>query len=152
MQTYPHPGYTHTTTPLQVTHTQLTSHIHPGRVSPQSRFTHLCLTSIQEISQLNTSPQYFISAPYRHHIRTIWVSKCAFLAHLNPDLKNIVSPPSMHLLTSIQVHRFPSHIQPGDIWTPSTSHRLTSRIHPDLNPGFDIASISPPSRWFLTSI
>ena len=107
----------------------LTSHLNPG--------SHICvwpsyrryLNSIQ-VPNISSQPHTdTISDP--SGFQNARLTGILFLFHLNPELKNIISPPSMHLLTSIQVHRFPSHIQPGDIWTPSRSHKLTSRIHPD---------------------
>ena len=87
-----------------------TSHIHPGRISPQCRSWSLYLTLIHVMSQ-----------PYP-------VSPKLHLYQLHPGHKLIVWIPSMSLLTSFNVPRLTSHFYSGNISPPSRCWylRLTS--------------------------
>ena len=112
------------------------SHLHPGHVSPSCRSRKLHLVSIQVQSE--THPGIITSI----HV----------LPHLHPCPENLVPPPSMYHLTSIQVQKFFSSCHPYrgspplhlnsmqvTIWfaTPPTSRpmcteapRFTCHLHP----------------------
>ena len=149
-----------------LTFIQIESHPNPGPhncISPPSRWH---LTSSQAPTIASQIHRDTISDP--HRFQNVHLTSILALAHLNPEPKNIASPPSIYPLTSIQVHRFPSYIYPGNV----SNHRLTSHIPPvrvstqsssrylhltsiqmmsHLHPCPRIL-VSPPSRYCITSI
>ena len=154
----------------RLTFIQIESHPNPGPhncISPPSRW-HLTPSQAPTIaSQIHRDT---ISDP--HRFQNVHLTSILALAHLNPEPKNIASPPSMYPLTSIQVHRFPSYTYPSNVSNPSTPLRLTSHIPPvrvspqsssrylhltstqmmsHLHPCPRIL-VSPPSRYCITSI
>ena len=154
----------------RLTFIQIESHPNPGPhncISPPSRW-HLTPSQAPTIaSQIHKDT---ISDP--HRFQNVHLTSILALAHLNPEPKNIASPPSIYPLTSIQVHRFPSYTYPGNVSNPSTPPRLTSHIPPvrvspqsssrylhltstqmmsHLHPCPRIL-VSPPSRYCITSI
>ena len=164
------------------------SQLHPD--PPDSR-----LTFIQIESHPNRGPHNCISLPSRWHLTSsqaptiasqihrdtitdphrfenVHLTSILALAHLNPEPKNIASPPSIYPLTSIQVHRFPPYTYPGNVSNPSTPPRLTYHVPPvhvsaqsssrylhltstqmlsHLHPCPRIL-VWPPSRYCITSI
>ena len=120
----------------RLTSIQIESHPSPGPhncVSSPSRWR---LTSSQAPTIASQIHRETISNPPR--FQDVHLTPILVLSYLNPEQKNIASPPSMYPLSSIQVHRFPSYIYPGHVSNPSTSPRLTSPPHPD--------RVSPQSR------
>ena len=112
----------------RLTFIQIESHPNPGPhncISPPSRWH---LTSSQAPTIASQIHRDTISNPPR--FQNVYLTSILALSHLNPEPKNIASPPSMYPLTSIQVHRFPSYTYPGNVSNPSTSPRLTSHIPP----------------------
>ena len=106
---------------------RLTSHIHPGCNSPRSRSWYLRLNPIQLTSHLYADPENCISYPSRSNLKPIQVPLCVSyfdsdLPHLHPWPKNLVSPPSMCCLTSIQVQKFFFHRHPYRVSRPFRSH------------------------------
>ena len=125
-----HPPLNSIQTPLdsRLTFIQIESHPNPGPhncISPPSRWH---LTSSQAPTIASQIHRDTISDP--HRFQNVHLTSILALAHLNPEPKNIASPPSMYPLTSIQVHRFPSYTYPGNVSNPSTHPRLTSHIPP----------------------
>ena len=100
----------------RLTFIQIESHPNPGPhncISPPSRW-HLTSSQVPTIaSQIHRDT---IADP--HRFQNVHLTSILALAHLNPEPKNIASPPSIYPLTSIQVHRFPSYTY------------LMSQIHP----------------------
>ena len=100
----------------RLTFIQIESHPNPGPyncISPPSRWR---LTSSQATTIASQIHRDTISDP--PSFKNVHLTSILALAHLNPEPKNIASPPSMYPLTSIQVHRFPSYTQ------------VMSQIHP----------------------
>ena len=125
-----HPLLNSIQTPLdsRLTFIQIESHPNPGPhncISPPSRWH---LTSSQAPTIASQIHRDTISDP--HRFQNVHLTSILVLAHLNPEPKNIASPPSMYPLTSFQVHRFPSYTYPGNVSNPSTPPRLTSHIPP----------------------
>ena len=154
----------------RLTFIQIESHPNPGPhncISPPSRWH---LTSSQAPTIASQIHRDTIADP--HKFQNVHLTSILALAHLNPEPKNIVSPPSIYPLTSIQVHRFPSYTYPGNVSNPSTPPRLTSHIPPvRVSPQsssryLHLTStqmmshlhlcprilVSPPSRYCITSI
>ena len=107
---------------------QIESHPNPGPyncISPPSSWR---ITSHQAPTIASQIHRDTISDPPR--FQNVHLTSILALAHLNPEPKNIASPPSMYPLTSIQVHRFPSYTYLGNVSNPSTPPRLTSHIPP----------------------
>ena len=149
-----------------LTFIQIESHTNPGPhncILPPPRWH---LTSSQAPTIASQIHRDTISDP--HRFQNVHLTSILALAHLNPEPKNIASPPSIYPLTSIQVHRFPSYTYPGNV----SNHRLTSHIPPvrvstqsssrylhltsiqmmsHIHPCPRIL-VSPPSRYCITSI
>ena len=141
----------------------VTSHCHPGRVSPPPMSRHLHLTSIQGMNQLFPIHENCISA-LRSPYKDLQVSQCTSSFHpipaspapRTPNSCNLpdlctVSPVSRSLysnLTSVQV---PSHLQPGlefGVSPHSRSHvtsiqvtRIAHQLHPSPIPTFPCIKI-----------
>ena len=112
----------------RLTFIQIESHPNPSPhncISPPSRWH---LTSSQAPTIASQIHRDTISDP--HRFQNVHLTSILVLAHLNPEPKNIASPPSMYPLTSFLVHRFPSYTYPGNVSNPSTPPRLTSHIPP----------------------
>ena len=130
---------------------RLTSHIHPGRNSPQSRSRYLCLTSIQVKSHLHAGTENCISCPSRSNLKPIQVS--LWVSHFHsgpaspaPSPMVIVSPPSMYSFTSIQDTIFASHLKPCHTSPPTRSQFLwftSIRFAFHLNVGYQNNILAP---------
>ena len=166
------PSHPHTSRDMNITSTYrltstkapiVTSHCHPGRVSPPPMSRHLHLTSIQGMNQLFLIHENCISA-LRSPYKDLQVSQCTSPFHpipaspapRTPNSCNLphlctVSPVSRSLdsnLTSVQV---PSHLQPGlefGVSPHSRSHvtsiqvtRIAHQLHPSPIPTFPCIKI-----------
>ena len=168
---HPPPSQLHPDPPdSRLTFIQIESHPNPGPhncISPPSRWH---LTSSQAPTIASQIHRDTITDP--HRFKNVHLTSILALAHLNPEPKNIASPPSIYPLTSIQVHRFPPYTYPGNVSNPSTPPRLTSHVPPvHVSPQsssryLHLTStqmmshllpcprilVSPPSRYCITSI
>ena len=119
----------------------VTSHFHPGRVSPPPMSRHLHLTSIPGMNQLFPVHGNCISA-LRSPYKDLQVSKCTSSFHPIPASLALRSPNSCnlpHLCTVSSVSR-------------SVDSNLTSiHVTPYLQPGPEFG-VSPHSRSHVTSI
>ena len=149
-------------TPIQVP--RFTYHLHPSRISAQSRPKCLHFTSIQVMDVLH------LSWSRKLHLSSIQVT-----SHAHPGLKLCVTPPSRFCLTciqapiilshphaclnTIQVRNYVSHLHPFHVSPAFKSWYLhTAPSISYLNPiqvsisasGLHPGHVSPPARFHLT--